>query len=111
MVPGWRPIFVDVLVVHPYSTTAGRAAADAERGKELKYRVWRDQARIADCDFYPLVVEAFGRVGEGTRRLIRRMASRAAMERGLSPEREWRRWLDLLGVCLQLSQAEALLDG
>ena len=64
-----------------------------------------------ECDFYPLIFESFGRVGESSLRLLHRLATPAAMERGLSPAREYRRWLELLSTTLQLSQAEVLLDG
>jgi len=102
---------VDVAVVFPHSATPGHAAAAEERVKDQKYRVWRDQARIADVDFSPLVFEAFGRAGEGTLRLLRRLAGRAAADLGLSPVAEYRRWLELLSASLQLSQADALLTG
>ena len=52
-----------------------------------------------------------GRVGRGGASLIRRLASRAATDRGLSAPVECARWLELLAVSLQLSQAEVLLDG
>ena len=110
-VPGWRPVYVDVAVVFPCSASPGRAAADASADKRVKYTVWRDQARAHNVDFYPLVFEAFGRVGGGAIRLVHRLASRAAEDRGLSVPAERSRWLELLSACLQLSQAEMLLDG
>ena len=78
------------------------------------FGVLNDQARAHNVDFYPLVFEAFGRVGGGAIRPGRpgaRLASRAAEDRGLSVAAERSRWLELLAVCLQLSQAEALLAG
>ena len=77
-VPGWRLVYVDVAVVFPHSATPGRAATDEERGKRVKYEVWRGQVRTHNVDFYPLVFEAFGRLRDGGIRLIYRLASRAA---------------------------------
>ena len=66
--------------------------------------------RVHNVDFYPLVFEAFGRLGPSGPRLIRRLAARAAVDRGLSPAAECARWLELLTTSLQLSQAEILLE-
>jgi len=110
-VPGWRPVYVDVAVVFPHSTTPGRAATDEERVKRVKYTVWRDQSRVTNVDFYPLVFESFGRLGRSGAQLTRRLATRAALDRGLSAAAECARWLELLAVCLQLSQAAVLLEG
>ena len=66
---------------------------------------------LHNVDFYPLVFESFGRIGRGGASLIRRLATRAATDRGLSAPVECSRWLERLVVSLQLSQAEVLLDG
>ena len=109
--PGWAPVYADVAVVHPRSATAERSLRDEERTKVEKYSVWRDQARVINADFYPFVFESFGLAGSGVRRLVQRLADRAAADLGLSAAAERRRWLELLAVSLQLSQSEALLDG
>ena len=109
-VPGWSPLCVDVAIVWPHSSKAGRAAAIAEREKEMKYRVWRDQARVTATDFSPLVLESFGRFGAQSSQLVRRLATRAALDRGGSSKLEGRRWIELLGVALTQAQAEILLN-
>ena len=72
--------------------------------------MWCDFVRVAPVDFAPLVFEAFGRVGESALRVIRRLAARSALDRALPPQREQRRWLELLTLRLQLDQAGILLN-
>ena len=108
--PGRRPLYVDVAVVFPYSSSPGRAARAAEGGKEAAYPVWVQEARVVSRDFSPFVFEAFGRCGETTWRTIRTLATLSAEARGLSPAEECRRWIALLSLRLQLDQADILLN-
>ena len=78
-------------------------------GKILKYEVWKQQRRVQDVDFHPLVFETFGCIGPKSLYLVNTVASRAALEFGTSEASERNRWLDLLSTGLALCHAEALL--
>ena len=67
-------------------------------------------ARRAAVDFYPCVMEAYGRMGQSTLALVRRLSARAALDRGVGAAAEFRRWCELLGARLALDQAGILLD-
>ena len=73
--------------------------------------VWCDLVRVAPVDFAPLVFESSGRIGASSLRVVRRLAARSALDRGVSALREQRRWLELLTLRLQLDQANILLNG
>ena len=78
--------------------------------KEDKYPTWCDLARVQPVDFYPCVVESFGRFGPHSASLIRMLAAKCAKDLGLPPAVEVRRWFSLLGRRLQLDQADTLLN-
>ena len=62
------------------------------------------------ADFSPLVFESFGRLGASSAQLLRRLASRAALDRRVPEQRECLRWLELLSARLAINQADILLD-
>ena len=97
-------------VVSPRDGTPGNAARAAERGKLLAYPVWSNGARVVGCDFSPFVVETYGRLGDDARRLICRLATRAAKERHISVSREIERWQQLLALRLIKDEADMLLN-
>ena len=109
-VPGWTRLYIDVAVVSPRDGVAGNAARAAERGKLLAYPVWSNGARVVGCDFSPFVVETYGRLGEYARRLISRLATRAARERHISISIEIERWQQLLALRLIRDEADMLLN-
>ena len=111
-VPGWdKPLYIDVAVVFPSQGSAGKSALSAEADKRLSYPVWCAFERVQPVDFSPMVVEAFGRFGKQSARLIRRLAGENASAWGLHPGVEARRWFHLLGRRLQLDQADILING
>ena len=110
-IPGWEPLYIDVAVVWPTSTTPGRMAKAEEASKERKYPVWCVEARVQPVDFSPCVLESFGRFGPKSARLIRRLAAESAAAWGVSPAVEQRRWFSLLGRRLQIDVADTLLNG
>ena len=110
-IPGWdESMYIDVAVVYPYSTTPGRAAQAEERAKEAAYPTWRERVRVQPVEFSPCVIEAFGRFGEASERLIRRLASESAAATGTSRAVEVRRWFSLLSRRLQLDEADVILN-
>jgi len=109
-IPGWEPLYVDVAVTFPSGLEPGAAARDMERVKGLKYQVWCAHSRVQPVDFAPLVLETFGRVGPTSAKLVRRLACRSALDRGLNAAAECRRWFELLGLRLALDQANILMN-
>ena len=109
-VPGWRPLYIDVAIVFPFSSDPGRAARLKEGEKTGAYPVWASNARVAVADFSPCVFEAFGRCGVESARIIRKLAGRSASDRGVAPGGEAWRWFSLLSLRLQLDQADILLN-
>jgi len=109
-VPGWQTLYIDVTVVYPYSSAAGRCAQLAEHSKERAYPVWCNRARVAVADFSPIVFEAFGRCGKASSRTIARLAQRSAEDRGLSIKAEIRRWFSILSLRLALCQGDILVN-
>jgi hypothetical protein len=109
-IPGWQSLYIDVAVVYPYSSDEGRSARLKEHAKESAYPVWCNRARVAVASFSPIVFEAFGRCGIATGRTIRRLASKSADSRGLSPSAEIKRWFSLLSLRLALDQADILIN-
>ena len=110
-IPGQGRLYIDVAIVYPYSTTPGRAAQAEEREKEGAYPVWSEEARVQAAEFSPCVIEAFGRFGEASERLVRRLASESAAAAGTSQAVEVRRWFSLLSRRLQLDEADILING
>jgi hypothetical protein len=109
--PEWEwPLYIDVAVVFPTSSSPGRMAKRAEGDKEAAYPVWAAEAREQVVDFSPCVVEAFGRFGPRSADLIRTLAGRNAKAWGLTPGVEVRRWFSLLSRRLQIDQADILLN-
>jgi len=109
-IPGWQTLYVDVAVVYPFSSTAGRSAQSKEREKESAYPVWCNGARIAVASFSPVVFEAFGRCGKVSSRTIHQLAQRSAEDRGLSIKAEVKRWFAMLSLRLALDQADILIN-
>ena len=109
-IPGWRTLFVDVAIVYPQVGSPGVTVATTESKKKLAYKTWVSLSRIRPVDFSPLVFEAFGRIGNQSKRLIGKLANRSASDRGVSGVGEHRRWLAMLGTRLQKEQADILLN-
>jgi hypothetical protein len=109
-IAGWQTLYIDVAIVFPYSSTAGRAAQLKEQEKINAYPVWCNRARVAVAAFSPMVFEAFGRCGKSSWRTIRRLAARSADDRGLSPQAEIKRWISMLSLRLALDQADILIN-
>ena len=110
-IPGWEePVYVDVAIVFPGTSTPGRQAQKKEGDKEAAYPVWCDRIRVQPVGFSPCVFEAFGRVGPRSATLIRRLAGANAEAWGLNPAVEARRWFCLLSRRLQIDQADILLN-
>ena len=82
-----------------------------EGKKEDAYPTWCAEARIQPVDFYPCVVEAFGRFGKSSAGIIRRLANESAAALGLNPAVERRRWFSLLARRVQIDQADILING
>ena len=106
-----RPFYIDVAVTFPCSDEAGKAARLKEGVKEDDYRVWRQRERVQPVDFWPCVVESFGRFGRRSAALIRMLAKESAAAYGISPAVETRRWFSLLARRLMIDQADILLNG
>ena len=81
-----------------------------EASKAEAYEVWRDLRRVTPADFSPVVFESYGRAGPQTEAVIKKLASKLALERGTCPNSEYKRWIELLGTRLQLCQADMLLN-
>ncbi len=109
-IPGWGTLYIDVAVTFPYPGPPGCSASSTEGDKETKYPTWCRLARVQPVDFYPCVMEAFGRFGPHSAALIRSLATKCAEGWGLQPAVEARRWFSLLGRRLQLDQADILLN-
>jgi len=107
--------FVDVTIRHPRAQkylaaaarTDGAAAAEAERGKRIRYPALADQGLAA---VRPFAVESFGRLGEealavlgdARQRVAERLGRRAAGSVAS-------RWFGLLQCQLVLAQHEAAM--
>jgi hypothetical protein len=110
-IPGLRTFYIDVAVAFPRSSEPGRAARMVENTKEDDYSVWYQRQRVQPVDFWPCVVEAYGRFGRRSAALIRMLAKESAAVFGISAPVETRRWFSLLGRRLQIDQADILLNG
>jgi len=104
-IPGEPALFVDIAIVLP-----GRALR-VEGRKRTTYQVWAERRRVCVPDFSPIVFEHHGRIGDQSLATLTKLARAAATRRGLNPNAEVRRWLELLGTRLQLEQARVLLEG
>ena len=70
-----------------------------------------DRARATSCDFYPVAFETYGRLGSDSASILAKLAVRAAQDLGLHPSVEIRRWREILGLRLQLENADMLARG
>ena len=96
--------------MNPQVGSPGVAAATTDSKKNLAYKTWAALSRIRPVDFSPLVFEAYGRIGNQSRRLLCKLAKRSASDRGVSVVGEHQRWLAMLGTRLQKEQADILLN-
>ena len=108
-IPGWKEFYLDVTVVFPTAGKPGAAARRAEGEKKRKYPVWLDGVKQCRLDFYPVAFEAFGRLGEDASFILRKLALRSAADRDLEDSAEVHKWREILGLRLQLEQANILL--
>ena len=107
-VPGWRDLYLDVTVVYPIAGVPGAAARKAECRKHRSYPAWAAGIRRTNCDFAPVAFETYGRIGPDTLQILRRLATRSAGERDCLETMEVRRWREILGLRLQLENANIL---
>ena len=113
-IPGKRPFYVDVQVAYPNpgrGQEPGRAARLAEGLKEDRYQVWCGLQRVQPVDFWPCVVESYGRFGRRSAVLVRMLAKVSAAAYGVPAAVETRRWFSLLARRLQIDQADILTNG
>ena len=107
-IPGWRDLYLDVTVVYPIAGVPGAAARKAECRKHRSYPAWAAGIRRTNCDFAPVAFETYGRIGPDTLQILRRLATRSAGERDCLETMEVRRWREILGLRLQLENANIL---
>ena len=111
IIPGMRPLYLDVTVVKPQSGLPGAAVRDAEANKHRTYPTWVGGVRATMCDFHPVAMETFGRLGPDSAYILRKLAIRAAKDLDLDQAGEVRRWREILGLRLQLENADTLIRG
>ena len=104
----------DVSVIHPSLTFSGRPSAQ-EAGKaasireQCKYGKYKDIADKAGMSFYPLVHEAYGRVGEQAHRLFIMTCVAMIAQLRCQPEASViHYWRARISLALQVSQARGI---
>ena len=98
-------MYLDVTVV-----SAGHVA-ERERRKQQTYPVWAQRRRTTPSDFSPVAFEHVGAIGEASRAVVQRLATRSAQALGTNSQQKTRRWLELLGASLQVENAIILATG
>ena len=94
---------IDIGVASPWTARGGADAAGELRLEKLrKATPWLQELREAGIEYEPLTATTFGRWEEGSHRLLRRLAARAARRLGLGGAALLsRRFFARLGVELQ----------
>ena len=104
-------LYADVVVTFPAAGKPGTAAREVEAKKARTYQAWKLSKKVSTNNFSPLAFEAYGRIGVQSEKLIAKLATRSASERGAPPAPERQRWREILSLRLMLDQAEILLNG
>jgi hypothetical protein len=107
----------DVSIAHPWATTSLNAVGDnptagkaASLRESQKRDMYGDISAAAGMSFFPLVHEAYGRVGNAARNLIHVCAERIAANSHAPKAGILHYWRSRLSLCLQILLAQAIRE-